>query len=83
MEKFCRARQATDDSMVHLHCMLDSDLEYVVLISLILYSVCTNMPQFYVVCTLPVLLIWRRGKIHMGPCVGIRGLYTHVECVFV
>ena len=36
MEKFCRARQATDDSMVHVHCMLDTDLECVVLISLVL-----------------------------------------------
>ena len=23
MEKYCRARQATDDSMVHAHCMLN------------------------------------------------------------
>jgi len=23
-EKYCRARQATDDSMVHAHCMLDN-----------------------------------------------------------
>jgi len=36
MEKLCRARQVTDDSMVHVHCMLDTDLEYVTLISLML-----------------------------------------------
>jgi len=23
MEKYCRARQATDDNMAHAHCMLD------------------------------------------------------------
>jgi hypothetical protein len=24
VEKYCRAGQATDDSMVHVHCMLDT-----------------------------------------------------------
>ena len=38
MEKYCRAGQATDENMVHAHCMLDTkavdkDSEYVIVIA--------------------------------------------------
>jgi len=66
-EKYCRAGQATVESMAHAHCMLDTrGYKYthtqVVYYSLLFHSNngCTNVPHCYVTRALPVLLgFWK------------------------
>jgi hypothetical protein len=51
VEKYCTARQSTDNNMVHVHCILDTSVyKYMIRILILHYnSGCTNAP-------LPVLL---------------------------
>jgi hypothetical protein len=65
VEKYCITRQATDDNMAHVHCMLDTKgYKYTGRICSIPYllflcynKVCTNVPQCYAMPTLSVLLV--------------------------
>jgi len=75
VEKFCRARQATDDSMVHVHCMLDTDLEYAVLISLVLLQ-CLHKHDSV------LRYMYIAFLINLGKRENSHGA-TRVECVFV
>ena len=67
MEKYCGARQATDDNMACVHCMLGAKGYKNTL--RIWNTYCfdcnkgwTNLSQCYVVCTLCVLLSWNGTK---------------------
>jgi hypothetical protein len=60
VEKYCRARQATDDKTAHVHCMLDTyGYKYTQIVEYSLFfhcnNGCTNAPQCYVIRTLPLL----------------------------
>jgi len=63
VEKYCRGGQATDDNMVHVCCMVDTQVykhEHTNSMSYLLLfpcnNGCTNVSQCYVTGTLPVLL---------------------------
>jgi hypothetical protein len=63
VEKYGRAGKATDDNTVHAHCMLDTYTKKththihtgcVILIAFPQNNSCKNVPQCYVIHTLPV-----------------------------
>jgi len=56
MKKYCRAGQATDDNMAHVHCILDTHSEYIILIASPRQQWLHNPPQGYMIRTLPVSL---------------------------
>ena len=55
MEKYCREKQVTYDNMAHGHCMLD-DLThtYSQYVIFLLFCCKKNVPQYYVISTVPV-----------------------------
>jgi hypothetical protein len=60
MEEYCRAGQATDDNMAHVHCMLDTKgyRHTIWICNTLLFhcsSGCTSAPHCYVLRALPVL----------------------------
>ena len=62
MGKYDRAERATDDSMVHVHCMLDTtDHNTQRICNKLLFKCnnsCMNTPQCYIMHMLPVLFIF-------------------------
>ena len=75
VEKCCTTGQATDDNTAHAYCMLwmpKATNTQVMWYSLFLHcnNGCTNAPEFYGICTLPVCL-WDHSKItrkeHFSP----------------
>ena len=64
MNKYCRAGQATDDNMIHVHCILDNlGYNYTLRINmqyLLLFhgnNRYTNMSHCYVICKVPVFFV--------------------------
>ena len=59
MDKYCTARQATDNNMAHVHCILDTSVyKYTIRILILHYkNGHTNAPQCYVIHILPVFFL--------------------------
>jgi hypothetical protein len=68
VEKYSTAGQATDETMAHAHCMLDTqgykthtqNMKYLLLLHC--NNGCTNAPQCHVIRALPVLFLLQTGK---------------------
>ena len=58
VEKYYRVGQATEDSVVHAHCMLNTQLKYVILIAFHCKNGCTNALRRCCIRSLPLLIIF-------------------------
>jgi len=70
-KKYCRVRQATDDSMAHVHCMLiakdkNTHSEYVILLLFHCQSGHAKAPQCYVIVHFTLNLVWNLFDVCMN-----------------